>query len=169
MQQCIPLSFSSAVTVLGWVGVGFLLSACSVAARSLPLRVISPQEVYSTQAAGYSQAVAVAPGTLVFLSGQVGWNVERRLTGRGDLAAQTRQALLNVAAVLAASGARPENLIHLRIYVVRVDRDVSEILHGALEEFFGDTATRPASTLLYVTALGRPELLIEIEAVARIP
>jgi enamine deaminase RidA (YjgF/YER057c/UK114 family) len=169
MRFFVTLNPPAMLSAIACVALSFWLAACSGPVRPAPLRAINPPTVYSTQAGGYVQAIRVGPGALLFVSGLVGWDVERRLTGSGDLADQTRQALRNVAAALAASGASPEDLIQLRIYIAGVDPAARTILKSALDEFFGSSGARPTSTLLYVSALARPELLVEIEAVARIP
>ena len=65
---------------------------------------------------GYANGVA-ASGTMVFVAGQIGWNEQSHFDS-DDLLAQARQALLNVRAVLAEAGARPEHIVRMTWYVI---------------------------------------------------
>ena len=65
---------------------------------------------------GYANGVA-ASGTMVFVAGQIGWNEQSHFDS-DDLLAQARQALLNVRAVLAEAGARPEHMVRMTWYVI---------------------------------------------------
>jgi len=115
---------------------------------------------------GFAHAVTVT-GRVAFISGQVALDDAGQLTGEGDLAAQTRQALTNLHRILHALGADWPDVIKFGWYVldassVQVIRDVrDEMIRPAL----GDLPN-PASTLVQVAALVRPGLLIEVEAVA---
>ena len=138
----------------------------SAADAALSIRSHAPAGLYDTRAAGFAQVVVAGGGRLVVLSGIVAYDVDRKLVGAGDHAAQTRQALANVKTALAAVGATVDNVIQLRIYVV--DYDVAKLpaLHDALRGGFG--APHAANTLVGVAALARPGLLVEIEAMAMI-
>jgi enamine deaminase RidA (YjgF/YER057c/UK114 family) len=115
----------------------------------------------------YSQGVSVpSAARYVFVGGQNGVDAEGRIVGEGDLAAQTSQALANVAAVLAAGGARPDDLISLSVYIAG-DIDLRPGL-GAWMAFCGDRDAPPALKVLRVAGLGNPAFLVEIEAVAAI-
>jgi len=113
--------------------------------------------------------VSVA-GSLAFISGQVALNGDGALVGPGDIAAQTRQALANVHAIVRALGADWPDVARFGWYVldasaVQVIRDVrDEIIRPAL----GDRPN-PASSLVQVAALVRPEFLIEVDAVVALP
>ena len=71
---------------------------------------------------GYANGI-LAKGTLLFVGGQIGWNANQKFES-DDFVAQTRQALLNVAAVLKAGGAQPAHMARMTWYVV----DKSEYL-----------------------------------------
>ncbi|GAA4875319.1 RidA family protein [Actinomycetospora straminea] len=115
--------------------------------------------------------VAVATGSrTVYLSGQVARTADGTPVGPGDLAAQTEQAYRNVATGLAAVGATFADVAKMTVYVV----DLTPEKMGA----FGEGAMRaaadlgqatPAITLIGVTALGEPDLLVEVEATAVLP
>jgi enamine deaminase RidA (YjgF/YER057c/UK114 family) len=118
---------------------------------------------------GFAHAVT-ASGRLAFISGQVALDADGELVGPGDLAAQTGQALANMHRVLRALGADWPDVVRFTWYVtdtsqVQVVRDIrDEFIRPAL----GDRPN-PASTLVQVAALVRPDLLIEVEAVAALP
>ncbi len=110
---------------------------------------------------GYSHAMRAAG--LLFVSGQVPLDAAGAVVGLGDMAEQTRQAFRNLEAVLDAAGASFADVVKLTYYV----RDIGAVaaIRAARDEFI-DTANPPASTLVEVSRLFLPELLIEIEAVA---
>ncbi|ONI91496.1 enamine deaminase RidA [Actinosynnema sp. ALI-1.44] len=118
---------------------------------------------------GYAHAVT-ASGTLAFISGQVAIDESGGLVGPGDLAAQTRQCLRNLENVLKASGAGWADVVRFNWYVT----DVTEIqvVRDVRDEFvrpvLGDRPN-PASSLIKVAGLFKPEFLIEVDAVAVIP
>jgi enamine deaminase RidA (YjgF/YER057c/UK114 family) len=109
-------------------------------------------------------------GRLAFVSGQIALDAEGRVVGPGDLAAQTRQSLGNLHRILRALGADWPDVARFGWYVVdatqvQTIRDVrDEVIRPAL----GDLPN-PASTLVQVAALFRPEFLVEVEAVVAIP
>ena len=114
-------------------------------------------------AVGYSQVVEVTGGRTVYVSGQVALDAENRLVGEGDFAAQARQCFENVRRALAASGLGFGHVVKLGLYVT----DVAHLATlRAVRDEFVDTARPPSSTLVQVAALVRPELLIEVEAIA---
>jgi enamine deaminase RidA (YjgF/YER057c/UK114 family) len=118
---------------------------------------------------GYSHVVT-ASGRLAFISGQVALDADGKLVGPGDLAAQTRQALGNVHRVLRTLGAGWPDVIRFSWYVL--DTSEIQVIRDIRDEFIrpalGDRPN-PASTLVQVAGLFRPDLLIEVEAVAALP
>ena len=126
---------------------------------------LNPDTLYTSVEYGFSHAVISRGGTTVHCAGQVAWDRDHNLVGEGDLAAQTRQALENLRAVLAEAGAGPADIVRLRTYVVDHTPDKLGIIGPALAEFYG--AVLPAAnTLVGVPALALPGFLIEIEATA---
>ena len=109
---------------------------------------------------GYARAVRVGPH--VHVSGTTATDAAGHLVGVGDAYRQAQQALANVVAALAQTGARPEDVVRTRIYVTNID-DWERIgrAHG---EVFG--AIRPATTMVEVARLIDPAMLVEIEAEA---
>lgn len=128
---------------------------------------INPEGMYDSVQYGFSHAVMQAGGRTLHLAGQVAWNSRGELVGSGDLAAQTRQALLNLRTVLDAAGATPAHVVRIRTYVVDHSPDKLGPVLAELTAFFG--AAPPANTFIGVAALALPEFLIEIEATAALP
>jgi enamine deaminase RidA (YjgF/YER057c/UK114 family) len=118
---------------------------------------------------GFAHAVTVT-GKLAFVSGQVALGADGQVVGAGDLAAQTAQALRNLRGILNALGAGWPDVVRFSWYVldagsVQVVRDVrDELIRPSLGDRPG-----PASTLVQVAALVRPEFLVEVDAVVAVP
>jgi len=119
---------------------------------------------------GYSNGVLVTgAGRLLFVAGQIAWDAEQQLVGRGDFVAQFRQALANVAAVVAAAGGKPEHLVRLTLYVkdkrayLAAGKELGAIYRALLGRHF------PAMALVEVADLLEDGALVEIEATAALP
>ncbi len=116
---------------------------------------------------GYANGVA-ARGTMVFVGGQIGWNAQQQFE-TDDFAAQARQALRNVVAVLREAGAGPEHVARMTWYVV--DKREYIASYQALGAVYREVMGRhfPAMTAVEVTALIEDRARVEIEATAVIP
>ncbi len=114
---------------------------------------------------GYSHTVSVTGGRTVYVAGQVAYNAQGEVVGKGDLRAQARQAFENLRIALAAAGASFKDLVKINTYVVGYKPDQLPILREVRAEMLKDLAP-PASTLVGVQGLVNPDLLIEIEATA---
>ena len=110
-----------------------------------------------------SQGIAVPAGRMVFASGQVARDVDGSLVGPGDIRAQTRKTLENLQAVLAEGGATMDDVVKVTVFVTSLSEHFAAI-HEVRREFF--KSDYPASTLVEISSLVDPEMLIEIEAIA---
>jgi enamine deaminase RidA (YjgF/YER057c/UK114 family) len=115
---------------------------------------------------GYSQVVTAGPGRTIYVAGQVALDQQGRLVGDGDFLAQCRQTFANVGRALAAAGADFTHVVKLTSFVT--DANALADFRAARDEVLGPAlgAPPPASTLVQVAQLFRPEFMVEIEAVA---
>lgn len=114
--------------------------------------------------------ISVSPGKLVFIAGQVGVDSNGNLVGKGDAAAQTRQALENIGHVLAVAGAGFSDVVEFTTYVVGRS-SIRGYLDGrgqVYPDIYPD-GEFPTNTLLVVAGLVNEDLLVEIKAVAALP
>lgn len=115
--------------------------------------------------AGYSHVVKVtAPGSLIYVSGQVALDGEGDVVGKGDIEKQLRRVFTNLREALASVGATFDDLVKMNTYMVDIAGGI-DAYRRIRAEFLGD-AEPPASTLVEVRRLASTDFLVEIEAVA---
>jgi reactive intermediate/imine deaminase len=108
---------------------------------------------------------AVRAGELLFVSGVVPVDERRKLVGGDDVVEQARQVFRNMEAVLAAAGCGFADVVKVTVFLTDVDDRA--LVNPVRQEVFGES--RPASTLVEVSALVIPGAKIEVDAVALIP
>jgi enamine deaminase RidA (YjgF/YER057c/UK114 family) len=129
----------------------------------MELRAINPQTWLA--AFGINQAIEVKNGQrILYVSGQTSNDAKGAPLNPGDIVAQTRQAWANIVEVLGAAGMTPANVVRLNFYTTDVERFMAAA--GDLVPLWASAGCKPVSTLLGVTRLFQPEIMIEIEATA---
>jgi len=130
---------------------------------SVGVERINPAEL--PRASGFSHAVSVTGGRLVFLAGQTGLDAEGRVVA-GGVVAQFEQALGNLLTALAAAGGRPDELVSMTIYVVNIDeyRQRGKEIGAVWRRLAG--AEYPAMAAVEVSRLWDPAAIVEVQGVA---
>ena len=115
---------------------------------------------------GYTHIVEVTgPGKTIYISGQIALDKDGNLVGAGNMKAQAEQVFKNLESALAAAGAKFSDVVKMNTFIT--DMDKAAAVREVRARYFGDTT--PASTLVQVVKLARPELLLEIEVIAAVP
>jgi len=122
-------------------------------------KIVAPPSIHKT--VGYSHAVQA--GDTLYVAGQVALDAEGSLVGEGSIDAQVAQVWQNLQAVLAYAGGSVEDIVKITVFT-------TDIAHrpaiAAARDAVFPNGRYPASTFLVVQSLARPELLVEIEAIA---
>ncbi len=117
---------------------------------------------------GYSQVADVGPNSrLVILSGQVPLDANGQLVGGTDFEAQATQVFRNINLALAAAGASFKDVVKISYYLIDVPSHIAALRR--VRDQYIDAAAPPTSTLLQVSGLFRPDVLLEIEVTAVVP
>ena len=130
------------------------------------IRPFNTRETYPEQNLDNDLCQAVVAGNTVYLRGQIGQDLDtRESVGIGDVEVQTEQAMKNIAMLLEEAGSELEDIVKIVIYLVdiRYRETVYRVVGRWLKGVY------PVSTGIVVTALARPEWLVEIDVTAVIP
>ena len=130
------------------------------------IRPFNTKQTYPEQNLDNDLCQAVVAGNTIYLRGQIGQNLEtRESVGVGDVAAQTERAMANIAMLLEEAGSKLEDIVKIVVYLtdIRYREPVYQVMGRWLKGVY------PVSTGLVVTALARPEWVVEIDATAVIP
>ena len=126
-------------------------------------RVISSPRLPAPMRGGAFSAGVEAPvGRTVYVSGQVAMDAEGKVVGEGDVRAQTEKVLENVGVVLGEAGGTFDDVVKVTVFIT--DMGHYDQIHEVRRRFFGEPY--PASSMVEVSALIDPRLLVEVEAVA---
>lgn len=128
-------------------------------------RLVNPASLYDGSSIGLSHAIIDEESGLLFISGQVAWDLEQLVTDN-TVAGQFRLALENLRTVLAEASSSVDDLLHLRIYVRGELEEHMEALAPMLSAFLG--TARTAITGVGVSSLASKRTLVEVEAVAKL-
>jgi enamine deaminase RidA (YjgF/YER057c/UK114 family) len=126
-------------------------------------QLINPDTL--SKSPGYSHVAVVEAGKQLHVSGQVAFDAAGQLVGKGDLGAQAEQVFSNLGLALTAAGSSLSRVFKLVTYVVDLTPEKAAAIRAVRSRHLG-AAPYPASTMVGVTSLVFPELLIEIEAIA---
>jgi len=132
----------------------------------MPVEHLNPETLHINPV--FTQAIIIPAGTRTLLiGGQNAVDRNGQVVGKGDVAAQSAQALSNLKAVLDAAGARVEHLVKVTV-VIDSSADLRTAF-GAWMQFWDGRRNPPTVTVLRVAGLANPDYLIEIEAQAVLP
>jgi len=113
----------------------------------------------------YTPTVVASGGRTVYIAGQVAQNEKGEVVGRGDLAAQAEQVYRNVGLALKGAGATFNDLVKITVYVVNFKPEHRDLMSQARARHVNQDHP-PASTLVGVQSLAKPEYLVEVEGIA---
>jgi 2-iminobutanoate/2-iminopropanoate deaminase len=128
----------------------------------MPFSTIATPE--AKPVANYKLATRRESGQLLYISGQVAWDTNGNIVGKGDVRAQARQVFQNLRQVLQAAGGDLKDLMKITTYITKIE-DFPAVAEARSEVFQGEL---PASTLIVVKGLFHPDFLLEVEGVAAI-
>ena len=145
--------------------LGLLWLATSALADEARIEYLKPEGMFNVPS--FSQVTTAEDGKLVFVSGQVAWDSQGKPVP-GDLEAQTRLTSETLTRALAAAGATFDDVVKFTVYVKDLDTEKWKTVSKVRSEYLSKDRP-PASTMIGVTGLVYPELLVEIEAFAVVP
>jgi enamine deaminase RidA (YjgF/YER057c/UK114 family) len=122
-----------------------------------------PASLFDSRQYGFAQvAIVVTPaGRVVHVSGQVAWDADRNIVGRGDVGRQLEKSLENLGLALRSVGAVLDQVGSLRIYIKQSHIREGEAISKVLRSVFGDNP--PCSTWIGVPSLADDDFLVEVE------
>jgi enamine deaminase RidA (YjgF/YER057c/UK114 family) len=135
-------------------------ASASAAKSTTTIRRINPPTISKPN--GFSQVVVASGGRTIYVAGQTGVDKDGNVVGPGDFRAQATQALENIKAALAASGANMNQVVKTTYYVL--DMGNLPILREVRNNYFGTAF--PASTVVEVKKLANDGFMLEIDATA---
>ncbi len=143
----------------------FLLFPVLAAAQSRAPHIKRTNPPELSKPTGYTHVVeTTGPVKTIYISGQIAFDRDGKLVGPGDMKAQAEQVFANLEAALKAAGATFADVVKMNTYIT--DMSKAAAVREVRARYFGETV--PASTLVQVVALARPELMLEIEVIAAV-
>jgi enamine deaminase RidA (YjgF/YER057c/UK114 family) len=136
------------------------------APESSPVRFINPPGL--AQNPRYTHVVEISKGHLVLISGQVAFDKDGNLVGKGDMRAQTTQVFENLKSALDSVGATFNDVVKLNSFLVNMSDNLAAY-RDVRAKYLAANRHQPASTTVGVASLVHPDLLLEIEAHVVLP
>lgn len=128
----------------------------------MPREIIQPKGIFNPRGK-YPYEQVCKHGKHIYIAGQLAFDADGNLVGRGDIAAQTRQVFHNIRGCLASVGATFENVVKINVFSTDMDAHVA--LYAPIRAEYFSNQNVP-STYVQVPRLVHPDCLIEIEAIA---
>lgn len=128
-------------------------------------KAIMPSTLPAAPAVNNTYSYGVRAGDTLYIAGMVSFAADGSIVGEGDIAAQVDQALHNMAEVVTAAGGTMDDVVATTTYLV--DVTAAPVVSAARARWFTGPV-KPTHTVVGVAALGRPQFLVEIEAVAHL-
>lgn len=131
----------------------------------LRIRKFNTRDAYPEQQLDNDVCMAVRAGNTVYLRGQTAMNLDGKIVGIGDAAAQTENAMACAKVLLEEAGATLQDVVKITIYIT--DRAYREAVYRVVGKWL--KGVFPVSTGIIVQGLAKPEYLMEIDIIAEIP
>ena len=126
----------------------------------------NPPGLWGRQGLSFSQGVVQPEGKVIHCSGQVAWDEDNEVVGKGDVEAQTRQCIAHIETLLAAVGGRLEDIVSMTIFYTDPEQ-IPTIRKVRQEHFKPESA--PVSIFIQAAGLVDPDLLVEMAPIAVVP
>lgn len=126
----------------------------------------NPPGIWNEPDKTYSQGVVQHDGRVIHITGQIAWDENNEIVGRGDVAAQARQCLKNIETILAEVGGVKEDIVSMTIFCTHPDQ-IAKI--SAVRSEFFNTEMAPVSIFIQAAALVHPDWLVEMIPIAVVP
>ena len=126
----------------------------------------NPPQMWGPNGRAFSQGVIPHEGKTIYITGQVAWDTNHQIVGKGDVRAQLHKTIENIEIILNDAGGILQDIVSLTIYFT--DRAQLPAIQAVRSEYFS-ASTAPTSTLIQVVGLVDPDLLVEIVPIAVIP
>jgi len=126
----------------------------------------NPIGIWQPKGRGFNMGVVQPEGQIIHFTGQVAWDEDENIVGKGNVEVQTRQCFCNILTILGAVGGTIEDIVSVTTYYTNPSQ--LSMIQRVRNEFFKDE-TAPASTSVMVAGLGHEDFLVELTPVAVIP
>lgn len=129
-------------------------------------RGFESESVWKSRGRGFSMGLVQPEGQVIHLTGQVAWDADENIVGKGDVAEQTRQCFRNIESLLREVGGTLDDIVSITTYFLELE-DLPQI-QSVRNEFLSEL-NPPASTSVKVAGLGHEDFLVELTPIAVVP